>query len=77
MYVPLEDKATQDILQYFERCFSFISRSRARTNILVHCKVGVSRSATIVIGYLMSSFGYSLKQSFDLMVKANPRVSSS
>jgi len=35
--------------------FDFIDTHRKNTNVLVHCFVGVSRSATIIIGYIMKT----------------------
>lgn len=52
----LEDEESQSISQCFEPAHEFILESkRAATpgGVLVHCYAGVSRSATIVISYLM------------------------
>lgn len=42
---------------------------RSNTRILIHCRVGVSRSATIVIAYLMAHYSMSLADAY-LMVRA-------
>jgi protein-tyrosine phosphatase len=47
----LEDEYEQPITHCFEAAHEFISNSPG--NILVHCHAGVSRSATIVLSYLM------------------------
>jgi len=58
-----------DIKQYFESAFKFIEVAREKSfHILVHCSGGVSRSASIVIAYLMKYQSMSLKQAF-LFVK--------
>ena len=44
------DFEDQNIIQYFGECFNFI---KGEEKILVHCMAGASRSATIVIAYLM------------------------
>ena len=45
-----------------------------RTNVLVHCIAGVSRSATIVMAYLMKSQGMTLQQAHRLVKSKRPIV---
>ena len=46
----IDDYSGQNIIQYFGECLNFI---KGDEKILVHCFAGASRSATIVIAYLM------------------------
>ena len=63
IYYPIniDDSPLANIYQYFEPCVEFINSaldapsSADGQNILVHCAAGVSRSASIVIAYLMSA----------------------
>ena len=48
--VEVSDFYYQNIIQYFGECLNFI---KGEEKILVHCMAGASRSATIVIAYLM------------------------
>lgn len=54
-YVEADDASTQMIAKHFPEAVEFIRESISKEeNILVHCRQGVSRSATIVCAYLMS-----------------------
>ena len=48
--ILIDDSIQQNIIKYFGECLNFI---KGEENILVHCAAGSSRSATIVIAYLM------------------------
>jgi len=52
-HVCIEDNEGENIGQYFESCYDFITS--ATGPVLVHCHAGMSRSASIVIYYLMRS----------------------
>ncbi|KAL1522198.1 hypothetical protein AB1Y20_021836 [Prymnesium parvum] len=63
---PIKDRsdAAAEMGEYFPRCASFLDEChRCGGRALVHCRAGVSRSATIVIGYLMHSKRWDLKTS--------------
>ena len=48
--INIDDFSNQNIIQYFYECIEFIEKSN---KVFVHCNKGISRSATIVIAYLM------------------------
>ena len=48
--VDVSDFESQNIIQYFGECLNFI---KGEEKVLVHCMAGASRSATIVIAYVM------------------------
>ncbi len=54
----LEDLEDVDIAKSFAEAFTFIDEGLNSNNgqgkVLVHCECGISRSATIIIAYLMS-----------------------
>ncbi|CAL3962527.1 hypothetical protein PZA11_000341 [Diplocarpon coronariae] len=61
----VQDNGVDPLSGEFERCLQFIDRGRAKgTATLVHCRVGVSRSATICIAEVMRTLGYSFPRAY-------------
>lgn len=58
--VPVDDALDADIAAHFDRSSDFIANALGDANCscLVHCQQGVSRSATLVIAYLMRENGW-------------------
>ncbi|AUV65295.1 PTP-2 [Alphabaculovirus myunipunctae] len=55
MHVFIGDNEQANIMQYFESTYKFLEKKihDENKNVFVHCHAGISRSATIVICYLM------------------------
>lgn len=54
LYVPGEDHERFNLSQYFHESVEFIKEVVNRGfNVLVHCMAGISRSAALVLAYLM------------------------
>ncbi|KAM9451035.1 protein phosphatase Slingshot homolog 2b isoform 2-T2 [Clarias gariepinus] len=64
--IRVYDEEATDLLAYWNDTYKFISRAKkAGAKCLVHCKMGVSRSASTVIAYAMKEYGWDLEQAFD------------
>eukprot|EP01017_Pseudomicrothorax_dubius_P036688 TRINITY_DN5277_c0_g1_i1.p1 TRINITY_DN5277_c0_g1~~TRINITY_DN5277_c0_g1_i1.p1 ORF type:complete len:223 (+),score=38.34 TRINITY_DN5277_c0_g1_i1:49-669(+) len=64
-----------DIKPYFNDCIDFIERRRKKgDNVLVHCMAGISRSATVVIAYMMKVYGYSVREAFKYIASLRPII---
>jgi len=74
LYIPAEDHEDYQLHRFFEETYNFIERCRKETNVLVHCKVGVSRSVTIVIAYLIKKYKYSLGQVITMVIRRRNKV---
>eukprot|EP00026_Physarum_polycephalum_P007158 Phypoly_transcript_07214.p1 GENE.Phypoly_transcript_07214~~Phypoly_transcript_07214.p1 ORF type:complete len:492 (+),score=47.51 Phypoly_transcript_07214:58-1533(+) len=72
--VRVDDHADQDLSAFFEECRQFISGGIQDGGVLVHCAAGVSRSATMVIMYVMAVRHLSiLKRACDVAKLTNVR----
>ena len=59
-HINLTDNPNIDITQFFDEAFSFIELARKNGGkLLVHCKLGISRSPAILIGYFIKYKGFS------------------
>lgn len=55
MTILIHDSSNVNIRQYFESAHQFINSALLeKKKVLVHCHAGISRSATIVISYIMN-----------------------
>lgn len=62
------DTNTEDLFKVFSTTHNFISAALNTGKILVHCLMGISRSSTIVIAYLMRSQSIKYSQALELTV---------
>lgn len=68
LYVPCLDLPETDLTQTLTATNRFINAAKAQNGtVLVHCNAGVSRSASVVIGYLIMVGGFSYGEAYDLV----------
>ncbi|XP_048709064.2 protein phosphatase Slingshot homolog 3 isoform X2 [Caretta caretta] len=73
--VRLYDEEASQLLPYWKETYHFISAVRAQNSrVLVHCKMGVSRSASTVIAYAMKEYGWSLERAYRHVQDQRPIV---
>jgi len=66
-YIRLEvkDITGANIEQHFDRGIAFIEEAKnSKSNVLVHCQQGMSRSASLVIAWLMTHHHFSLDKAY-------------
>lgn len=76
MRLPLEDEVSTNILPYLDTAVDRIQEAITKRNchVLVHCIAGVSRSATVVIAYLMKYKRMDLRTAFNYCFNLRPVV---
>ena len=75
-HIDVDDSLTQVISKYFDECYEFIQRANdVGGKILVHCHAGVSRSASIVIYYIMVTYKLNYHDALKMCRRGRPVVS--
>jgi dual specificity phosphatase 12 len=73
LLIQSEDHPRENLLQHFERTNTFIKDGlRGDGAVIVHCAMGVSRSATVVCAYLMKTQSLSPEEALDMIRKSRP-----
>lgn len=68
MQVPLEDSLRENVLPKLGKIIRFIEHGIANgEGVLVHCGAGISRSATVVIAYLMKKHGWTRDKTIEFV----------
>ncbi|CAF1041590.1 unnamed protein product [Rotaria sp. Silwood1] len=68
--VRVHDQDDADLLKEWEKTFRFINEAKANNQCcLVHCKMGISRSASTVLAYLMKENNHSFADALEHVKK--------
>ncbi|XP_029018060.1 protein phosphatase Slingshot homolog 1 isoform X2 [Betta splendens] len=66
--VRVYDEEATDLLAHWNETYNFIVKAKkSHSKCLVHCKMGVSRSASTVIAYAMKEYGWSLEKAYNFV----------
>ena len=78
--IPMEDDEDEELLPHLDSCFEFINKANpdkrspknrgqrkqeVKSSVLVHSYYGMSRTAAVVLAYLMKEKGQTLRQAYD------------
>ncbi|KAN0050426.1 hypothetical protein ACTA71_003550 [Dictyostelium dimigraforme] len=71
--ISIADSFRSKIENHFQEAINFINEGNEKSNVLIHCKQGRSRSPSIVIAYLMSNGKWTLEKSFNHVSSVSPK----
>jgi hypothetical protein len=75
LHIDIDDSDDAPILKFVDRANAFLDEGlRSSEHVLVHCNSGMSRSATLVIAFLMSQRGMSLADAYETTRSARPVI---
>uniref|UniRef100_A0A1B6C0Y3 protein-serine/threonine phosphatase n=1 Tax=Clastoptera arizonana TaxID=38151 RepID=A0A1B6C0Y3_9HEMI len=64
--IRVYDDEKTDLLKHWDDTFKYITKARSEgSKVLVHCKMGVSRSASVVIAYAMKAYNWDFKKALE------------
>lgn len=70
------DNNQEDISEYLENAYKYIEENKDK-KILIHCYMGASRSASIVIYYLTKKHNMTIDEAFKFLKEKRPTVNPS
>ena len=73
--VDLEDAEDEELLPELPKCCDFIHAARtADQTVFVHCTAGVSRSAAVVVAYIVAAARWTVDDALAALKRARPWV---
>ena len=74
-HLKLSDMPSFRIIPFFERATNFINQAHKSGGIiLVHCQLGISRSTSCVIAYMIKYMGFTTMSALEFIRKKRPQV---
>ena len=75
-FVYLLDLPEADLLSALNDCIPYLLHAHlhCRGRVLIHCQAGISRSASVVIAYLVRLYGWNVRQAYEVCYEARPYI---
>lgn len=76
LVIPVSDSSDANLRKHFFTCRKFIRKCLEKNEaVLVHCLMGISRSASIVIAYMMMESNICYYDAYNLVKSLRDRIS--
>ena len=72
--IPIDDHCSANISQYIQPAVDYIDLNIQKGNVFVHCYAGISRSASIIIAYLILKKNYTYSDAYNLLKSKRPII---
>ncbi|KAI8434951.1 hypothetical protein MSG28_003416 [Choristoneura fumiferana] len=73
--IRVYDDEKTDLLKHWDNTFKYINKARNEgSKVLVHCKMGISRSASVVIAYAMKAYNWNFDKALKHVSDPTPLV---
>jgi hypothetical protein len=72
--ITADDNPEQDLMRYFPETSLFIHEGRMSGGILVHCYAGVSRSAAVIMAYMIDTLKVDAATAFYVLQRGRPQA---
>eukprot|EP00118_Oscarella_pearsei_P028900 m.3226 g.3226 ORF g.3226 m.3226 type:complete len:1000 (+) comp9155_c0_seq1:112-3111(+) len=73
--IRVYDDEKADLLRHWDSTYLFIHKARSQNSkVLVHCRMGISRSSSTVIAYLMKENKWSLDETTEFVKARRPMI---
>lgn len=74
LWIQADDADSEDLL--YEQCYNFIHQARENNGkVLIHCWMGISRSSSITIMYMMKHKRMKFLDAYQLVKRQRPQIS--
>lgn len=71
-HIRAEDDPNEDLLQHFKETNEYIDEGLKDGGVFIHCAMGKSRSATMVVAYLMWKYGRTWEEALEQLCEGRP-----
>lgn len=74
-HIPIQDRFSVNIIEYINECNDFIKNChKDGLNVYVHCAMGISRSISFVIAFLMETMNMKFDDAFKFVKQRRPQA---